>query len=89
MRGRTMQRLKHAGGFLVRREGLKANSAPLNDKAGNLPRLSAQIDEKSSSAADDFHAPETVILWAFPAPQGPRWRARRRDMAATCFANTL
>jgi hypothetical protein len=36
MRGRTMQRLKHAGGCLVRREGLKANPAPLNDKAGNL-----------------------------------------------------
>jgi hypothetical protein len=36
MRGRTMQGLKHAGGFLVRREGLKANPAPLNDKAGNF-----------------------------------------------------
>jgi hypothetical protein len=36
MRGRTMQRLKHASGFLVRREGLKANLTPLNDKAGNL-----------------------------------------------------
>ena len=31
-----MERLKHAGGFLVRREGLEANPSPLNYKAGNF-----------------------------------------------------
>jgi hypothetical protein len=36
MRGRTMQRLKHAGGSLIGRESLEANPAPLNDKAGNF-----------------------------------------------------
>jgi hypothetical protein len=36
MRGSAMQRLKHAGGFLVSRESLEANPAPLNDKAGNF-----------------------------------------------------
>jgi hypothetical protein len=38
MRGRTMQRLKAAGGFLVCREGLEtdATPTPLNDKAGNF-----------------------------------------------------
>jgi hypothetical protein len=34
-----MQRLKHASAFLVRREGLEANWAPLNDKAGNFARV--------------------------------------------------
>ena len=36
MRGCTMQGLKHAGGFLVGRESLETNPAPLNDKAGNF-----------------------------------------------------
>jgi hypothetical protein len=31
-----VQRLKHTDGFLVRRESLEANPAPLNDKAGNF-----------------------------------------------------
>jgi hypothetical protein len=39
MRGRTMQRLKHASGFLVRREGLEANPAPSNDKASSFARV--------------------------------------------------
>ena len=35
-RGRTMQRLKYAGRFLVGSKSLEANRAPLNDKTGNF-----------------------------------------------------
>jgi hypothetical protein len=44
MRGGTMQGLKHAAGFLVGRESLEANSAPLNDKPGGDAREREPIE---------------------------------------------
>jgi hypothetical protein len=50
---------------------------------------STTTNEKRLSALLDLHIPQPAIWRTFLVPRGRRWRARRRDMDATCNANTL